>query len=203
MSDIAGAATRVERIYSRYRIAFVTTGILAILAGLLILFWPSGVLRVFAIVIGVYAIAMGVFYLVMGVMGNDLSRMSRVIRIVGGAVALLVGILALVYMGRTTDDLIIFVLGMCLGVLWLTEGVITLMTAIRSKENTTVSLVIGVLAIIAGAAMILLPLYETATILKWVFGLSFVLLGIAQLYRVYSVTRVAKAIGDEVALTIE
>ncbi len=68
MSDIAGAATRVERIYSRYRIAFVTTGILAILAGLLILFWPSGVLRVFAIVICVYAIAMGVFYLVIGVM---------------------------------------------------------------------------------------------------------------------------------------
>ncbi|WRS29726.1 DUF308 domain-containing protein [Actinomycetaceae bacterium MB13-C1-2] len=202
MSGIAGATTRVERVYSRYRVAFTTAGVLAILAGLVILFWPSGVLRVFAIVVGIYAIAMGVFYLVMGIMGNDLSKTSRTIRIVGGAVALLVGVLALVYMDRT-DDLIVLVLGLGLGILWLTEGVITLMSAIRSKNASVASLVIGVLAVIAGAAMILLPLYQTATILKWVFGLSFVLLGIAQIYRVYSVTRVVKAIGDEATLTIE
>lgn len=203
MTDITGTATRIERVYSTYRVAFTTAGILAILAGLLILFWPTGVLRVFAIVIGVYAIVMGVFYMVMGIMGKDLSKFARVVRIVGGVVALLVGILALVYMDRT-DDMIVLVLGLGLGILWLTEGVVTLMAAIKSKDTSVVPLVIGVLAIIAGAAMILLPLYDTAEMIRWVFGLSFILLGVAQLYRVYGVTRANRKIaGEEIAITIE
>ncbi len=191
MSDISVPAAKIERAFQTYRVAFGVAAILAIVAGLVIIFWPTAVLRTIAIVIGIYAIGVGSFYLAMGIWGSGLSTASKVARIAGGGAALLLGILALAYMNRT-DNVIIFVMGFAIGLLWLTEGVITLMSAIKNKDTTTLTLVLGIVAVAAGVAMIMLPLYSTQELLKWMFGISFIALGIAQVIRLYRVGNVAK-----------
>lgn len=191
MSDITFTTSRIEKAFATYRIAFGFAAIMAIVAGLVILFWPTKALDIIAMVIGVYAIGAGAFYLAMGIFGSKLSTGSKAARVLAGIALLVLGILALVYMDGTRNLLVILI-SVAVGILWLTEGAVTFMMAIKSKDTSAVTLVFGIIAIAAGVAMLFLPFYESDAILKWMFGISFIALGIAQILHLVRVGKVAK-----------
>ena len=192
MSDFTPAANRVEQALNKYRVAFAIAGLGAIVAGLLILLWPSAVMSVIAIIIGAYAIIAGVIFLGLGIFGKEQSTSSQIGRILLGAVLLVIGILAFVYM-NTTTNILIMVLGFSVGALWLAQGIVTLMVAVRDSNTNPWTIAFSILAIGAGILSMFTPMFGF-TFLRWLFGLSFVILGSWQVVRAIQMGQVEKTV---------
>ena len=192
MPDFTPATNRIEQALEKYRLAFAIAGLGAIVAGLLILLWPSVVLSVIAIIIGSYAIIAGVIFLGIGIFGKEQSASSKVGRILLGAVLLTIGILAFVYMDATTE-ILTMVLGFSVGVLWFAQGIITLMVGMRDADTSPWTIGFAVLAIAAGVLSMFTPTFGF-TFLRWLFGLSFLILGIWQVVRAVQVGQAQKTV---------
>ena len=192
MSDFTPAASRVEQALNKYRVAFGIAGLGAVVVGLLVLLWPSAVMSVIAIIIGAYAIIAGVVFLGIGVFGKDQSTASQVGRILLGMVLLAIGILAFVYVDAA-QNVLTMVLGFSVGALWLALGVVTLMVAVRTSDTNPWTIAFAVLAIAAGVLSMFTPMFGF-TFLRWLFGLSFLILGSWQVVRAIQMGQVEKTV---------
>ena len=192
MSDFTPAASRVEQALNKYRVAFGIAGLGGVVVGLLVLLWPAAVMSVIAIIIGAYAIIAGVIFLGIGVFGKDQSTSSQVGRILLGVVLLAIGILAFVYM-NTAQNVLTMVLGFSVGALWLALGVVTLMVAVRNSDTNPWTIGFAVLAIAAGILSMFTPMFGF-TFLRWLFGLSFLILGAWQVVRAVQMGQVQRTV---------
>ena len=192
MSDFTPAANRIEQALQKYRLGFAIAGLGAIVAGLLILLWPSVVLSVIAIIIGSYAIIAGVIFLGIGIFGKQQSTASQVGRILLGAVLITIGTLAFVYMDAATNVLTM-VLGFSVGAAWLAQGIITLMIGMRDSDTNPWTIAFAVLAIAAGILSMFTPKFGF-TFLHWLFGLSFLILGIWQVVQAVRIGQAQKTV---------
>ncbi len=190
MSDFSPAAGRIEKAYEQYRMVFAIAGLSAVVVGLFLLFWPAIITLVAAIAIGAYATAAGIFYLASGLFTSDMSTTGKVVRIVLGVALIALGIVALVNMNQT-QGLIIIVLGVVVGLLWLTEGVLSLMVAIKQQNTNAWVIGFAVFAIAAGITSLFAPTFP-AQFLRFLFGFSFLILGASQLVRAYQAGKVSK-----------
>lgn len=194
MSDFTGAASRVEQAYRSYRLAIAVAGTVAIVVGLVILLWPSIALNVIAVTIGAYAVIAGAIYLGIGIFSKQLTVGGRTGRIILGTALLVLGVLSLVFSGATATVLL-WIIAIAVGLAWITEGALTLMAAIRGRQTNTWILIYAVIAILAGVAVLLSPTYgDGITLFRWLFGISFLALGVAQIVRVLAVGRSTVAV---------
>lgn len=187
MSDFSPAANRIEQAYQKYRLGIAVSGTVAVVTGLIILFWPSLALNVIAVIIGAYAVIAGAIYLGIGIFSKTLKSSSKIGRVILGVVLLALGILSLIYSG-TTQTVLLWIIALAVGIAWIAEGALTMMVAIKSKNTSAWVLAYGIFAIVAGIAILMSPLYgDSFDVLRWLFGISFLVLGIAQIVRAVSV----------------
>lgn len=183
MADFADTTNRIQSAYRTYRLTIAVAGTVAVIVGLVVLLWPDIVMQVLAISIGAYAVIGGAIYLGIGAFAKELSGPARAGRIILGVVLLALGVLTLVF-SSTAADVLIWIIAVSVGLAWIAEGSFTLMKAIRTQNTNAWVLAYGIIAILVGLAIVASPTYGGGILLlRLLFGISFIVLGIAQIVR--------------------
>jgi uncharacterized membrane protein HdeD (DUF308 family) len=157
-------------------------GLVAILFGLAALFWPGLVLAVLIVFFGAYALVDGVLAIIAALRSS--ARGMRRLLLIEGAIGILFGILALFWPGLTALTLLYII------AFWaILSGIDRIVMAImlrREIENEWSIALSGVLSVILGIVLILLP---GAGLLAytWLIGLLALAVGIALIYYAFRV----------------
>jgi uncharacterized membrane protein HdeD (DUF308 family) len=152
-------------------------GVVSIVVGLLALAWPGRTLLVLAVLFGVELIVWGIYRLVGAVTFGDESGGARVLWAILGVLSLLLGFYSLRHIVIT-----LLSLGLLLGIFWLVDGIGLVVSAAEHKNmpGRGLSLLSGVLGIIAGLILLVWPAISILT-LAWLAGIWLLVLGITQL----------------------
>lgn len=170
VDDPADALARLGRSWTW----ILGSAVVTLVPGILILVCRMETLHVLAVLIGLYLLAMGVFRFV-AVFARD-EHGERLSGLLLAVLFLLAGVLCLRNPLQT-----ITALSLIVGVVWLVSGVLTLYTAIASKDLPHRGVLVGVavLGIVAGIVVLALPA-ASAQALTRLLGLWLVLLGLAE-----------------------
>ncbi|WAP52241.1 DUF308 domain-containing protein [Arthrobacter sp. ATA002] len=170
--DISELTSRAVR---SIRSGLAVTGVLSILLGVVVLFWPGVTLDVVAFLFGLYFLVSGAIRVIMGIF-TPLSGGLRILNILTGVLIFIVGIVA---MRNPLASLA--VLGMVIGIAWIVEGVMAL-TESESGGSRWYAITYGVISIIAGAVVLFLPVGSLAALVVF-GGIFLVILGIVEVVR--------------------
>jgi hypothetical protein len=157
------------------------TGVLSIILGALVLFWPGATLDVVAVLFGLYFLISGAVRVVTGII-TPLSGGLRVLNILTGVLIFIVGVVA---MRNPLASLA--VLGMVIGIAWIVEGIMAL-TESESGGSRWYAITYGVISILAGAVVLFLPVGSLAALVVF-GGIFLVVLGIVEVVRAFAFGR--------------
>jgi uncharacterized membrane protein HdeD (DUF308 family) len=151
--------------------------VVSIVAGLLSLAWPGPTLLVLAVLFGVELIVWGIYRLVGAVtFGGEAGGGARTLWAILGVLSLLLGFYSLRHIVIT-----LLSLGLLLGIFWLVDGIGLVVSAVehRGMPGRTLSLLSGVLGIIAGLVLLVWPAISILT-LSVLVGIWLLVLGFTQ-----------------------
>lgn len=180
---MSSEATAEKSAVSTVRVTLGLIGLLALIAGILILVWPQKVAEVVVAIIAIYAIVAGVVYAAMGVFSKTRGGWARVGHIVLGIIFVIAGIVALANLGTATGWFAVF-FGIFVGVAWIIEGIVSLST-LGGAGSKGWTIFFAILSIIAGIILITSPLWGAA-VLWLLLGISLAVLGIIQIVRAFT-----------------
>lgn len=180
-------STLLSRASDGVRTAIGVGGLIAVVLGLLIIFFPtkSGAvaMQIVAAVMAAYALVVGVVYIGTSLFSRTLGGWARTGHILLGLLYVIGGVIMMVNLGATAVVLAIF-LSVTIGILWLFEGVLAL-TMLKQSSNKVWTVIYAVISIIAGVVLLLSPILSAITL--WLLlGVSMVVLGIVQVVRAFS-----------------
>ncbi|NGO44725.1 HdeD family acid-resistance protein [Streptomyces ureilyticus] len=149
------------------------SAVATLVPGVLILVWPEGTLHVLAVLIGLYLLVTGAFRFVAAFAREGHERLPGLLLAV---LYVLAGVLCLRNPLQT-----ITALSLIVGLVWLVSGILTLYTALATKDLPHRGVLLGtaVLGIVAGIVVLALPA-ESARALTRLLGLWLVLLALAE-----------------------
>lgn len=162
------------------RTALGIAGVLAIIAGLVIIFQPARAAFVVTAILGVYTIAAGLVYAGLGIFSASKGGWSRIGHIVLGILFVAAGIVAFANLAATTALLAVFV-AVFIGIGWIIEGVVSLST-LGDQKSKIWTVVFAAISIVAGIYLLSTPLWG-AIVLWWVLGIMLVAMGVLNLLR--------------------
>jgi uncharacterized membrane protein HdeD (DUF308 family) len=169
-----------------FRVALGIGGVLAVLAGLLILIWPVKTAMVLTAILAIYVIASGLVYVGLGIFSARKGGWSRIGHIVLGILFVIAGIVAFANLQSTTAWMAVFA-AVFIGVAWIVEGIVSL-TTLPEGGSRVWTVVFAIVSIIAGIYLIMTP-FLGALALWWLLGIAAIALGIAQLIRAFAFGR--------------
>ncbi|MFE1645006.1 HdeD family acid-resistance protein [Microbacterium sp. P01] len=165
------------------RTALGVGGVIALIAGLIIIFQPAAAAQFVTIIIAIYAIVGGLIYAGLGVFAKSMGGWSRVGHIVLGILFIIAGVVAFANLGATTAWLAIFV-AILVGIMWVVEGIVSL-TTLSGSASKGLSIFFAIVSIIAGLYLLFNALLG-AIVLWWLLGIMLVVLGIIQIARAFT-----------------
>lgn len=168
------------------RVAFGVGGVATLAIGLLITFWPGATASAIALLLGIYWVITGVAYLVIAVSAKGLRTGSRVLDVVLGLLMVVAGIIVAANPSESAIVLGVF-LGIYIGVLWLFEGVVTLLQS-GDAPSRGWAICFGIISILAGLSLFTSPLWGIE-LLFWMAGIGLIVLGAVQLVRAFTFGR--------------
>jgi uncharacterized membrane protein HdeD (DUF308 family) len=133
--------------------ALALRGIVALIFGLVVLFWPGLVLTVLAVLFGIYAAVDGVITFVPALRSQERGA-RRTLPLAEGAVGIVAGLVAILWPGLTSSGLVYVIAGWAL-----VTGVLKILTAILLRaevENGWLLAGSGALSALFGVLLILL-----------------------------------------------
>src|SRR5215210_5841746 len=163
MSNEGRYRQRLNTFAANWR-ALALRGLVALLFGLVVLFWPGLVFAVLALLFGIYAVVDGAITFVPALRSSD-RGVRRWLPLTEGAVGVIAGLVALLLSGMTGKGLVYVIVGWALA-----TGMLKILTAILLRaevENRwllagsgTLSVLFGILlAVLAGSDVpFLIPL---------------------------------------------
>ncbi|MGO4749243.1 HdeD family acid-resistance protein [Streptomyces sp. 2MCAF27] len=155
----------------------VTTGVIAIALGVMVLAWPGETLAVLGALFGAYLLVTGIFQLA-GAFGAHVPGHLRVLSFISGALAVLLGLLC--FRGPAQS---ILLLALWIGFAWLIRGVMMTAAAI-SQEGLPArgwQIFLGVISMLAGIILIVAP-FGSITALAVVAGIWLLALGVIEVF---------------------
>ncbi|PFG18589.1 HdeD family acid-resistance protein [Serinibacter salmoneus] len=173
-----------------FRTALGITGLVAFVIGLLILVWPGRTAMVATALIAVYALVLAVIYLGIGIFTKGMTTWPRIGHLLLGIVFAVAGVVALANLAAATA-VVAVVVAVMIGVAWLVEGVVSLVT-LGDKSSKGWTIFFAVVSIIAGLVLIITPLMS-AVALWWLLAIGLMVLGVVQIVRAFSIGRAVKA----------
>lgn len=169
---------------ARVRIAIGIGGILAVILGLFIVFYPASTgvaaMKVIAGAVGVYAVIVGAVYAGVAIFGKAMTGWNRTGPILVGVLYIIGGVIVLFNVAVAGAALAVL-LSLLLGVLWIVEGVLTFVGVSRGGGSMW-RVIFGVVSVVAGATLVVTPLVGFVT-MWWLLGVSLIVLGILQVVR--------------------
>ncbi|GGD24578.1 hypothetical protein GCM10010915_00650 [Microbacterium faecale] len=171
----------------------MTTSIVSLIFGALMLIWPVKSAMIVAILVAVYAIIGGLLHLAHGVLSQGTGRWTRVGFVALGLVFIAAGVLAFGSLGTTTLLLAVIVTTF-IGAAWIIDGIVALFS-LRLKDPVLPrgdkahkgwTIFYAVVGVVAGVAVVASPLF--AALWLWLlFGASLIVLGIGGIIRAASI----------------
>jgi len=162
------------------RVGLAVGGILAALAGILILVWPVHTALVLTVIVAIYAITVGLVYAGTGIWSRGKTGWARAGYIVLGLVFVIAGVVALLNI-RATTLVLATVLGILVAVMWIADGIVAF-TTLRDAPNTAWAVVYAVLSLVAGFVLLFSPA-RGITLIYLLIGIALIVLGVAQVVR--------------------
>lgn len=163
------------------RTGMVVTGVLSVVLGALVLFWPGATLDVIAVLFGLYFVVAGAVRVVTGLVTPLLGGL-RVLNILIGLLLLIAGVAAIRNPLASLSVLALFI-----GIAWIVEGIMSL-TEVESGGSRWYAIIYGIVSIIAGVVVLFLPVSSLAALVIF-GGIALVVLGIVEVVRAFSFGR--------------
>lgn len=160
--------------------AFAISGVVALVLGLLLLFWPTKTLAVVAIFLGINFLITGGVKVAVGIFSHSLSAGMRVLDILLGLFVMVAGIIALRNSAATGEALLVFTV-ILIGIGWIFEGIIA-MTEAGKGPTRLWAIVFAVISVLAGIMVLAVPAW-TAMWLLLMTAIMLIILGIVGLVR--------------------
>ncbi|MBW5483050.1 HdeD family acid-resistance protein [Streptomyces bambusae] len=159
----------------------LSSAIVTLVFGILVLVWPGETLHVLAVLIGLYLLLAGLFRFVAAFGRHEHG--DRWAGLLMAVVYVVAGVLVLRGPEKTVT-----VLALLLGVVWLVSGMLGAYRAIVDKglPHRGFTFGVAVLGIAAGVVVLCLPI-ESAVALTRLLGLWLVLLGVAEVVVAFAV----------------
>jgi len=168
------------------RTALGISGTIGVILGIVLLFWPEKTIAVLAIFLGIYFLIAGVLRLGVGIFSRGMRGGARALNIILGVLLIFVGVVALKNVSAAAVTLVIFAVAF-IGVGWIIEGIMALAEAGRSG-STGWSIAFGILSIIAGIVVLVLPVSSAAFLLLFA-AFALIILGIIGIVRAFTFGR--------------
>ena len=150
-------------------------GLLALVAGILLLVWPDRTLLLVGVIIGVYLVAFGVLELIRAFSATGLLAMERVIPATLGLLAVGAGTVAI-----TRPSSSVLAVALAAGIYLIVAGLAAVVSAIREPGARGASAVLGVVNLAAGIVVVAWP-DVTVTVVAVVIGIALTLRGVAEI----------------------
>lgn len=168
------------------RTALAVSGAVALILGIVLLFWPEKTLSVLAIFLGINFLIVGIMRLGVGVFARGMRGGSRTLNVVLGILLIFAGVVALKNVSAAAVTLVVFAVAF-IGVSWIIDGAVALAEAGRSSSSP-LSIAFGILSIIAGIVVLVLPA-SSAVFLLFFAAFALIVLGILGLVRAFTFGR--------------
>ncbi|UAJ81674.1 DUF308 domain-containing protein [Leifsonia sp. ZF2019] len=162
------------------RVALGISGTVALIIGIIIVFWPKTAAVGLTVLIAISLLVSGLAYLSIGIFATGLSGGSRALDIVFGVLLVIAAIVAFANLGATTAFLAVF-LGILVGIAWIVEGAVTL-AQLGDSPSRGWAVFFGILSIVAGIVLLFTPLWGIV-VLFVLTGISLIVLGVIQIVR--------------------
>ncbi|MET0693399.1 MAG: DUF308 domain-containing protein [Propionibacteriaceae bacterium] len=172
-NDLAGSATDPTPRHTGLRVAI---GIISIVIGILVIARPVNTLVFVAVLFGIQLLILGIVRIVLGV--TAASGGLRVLSIVLGALTVIAGIICFF---RPNASLLLIAILLAAG--WIAEGISDLVRAFshgRSGGEKVFSVLLGVVAIIAGLVVAIFP-GPSLVLLAQTAGVALLIIGVITL----------------------
>lgn len=172
--------TEVKSLFKSIRVALAVSGVIALIAGIVLLVWPQKSAVIVTAIFATYLIIAGLVYIGLGIFSGAKGGWSRVGHIVLGLVYIVAGVIAYANLGAAAATLALIVV-IFIGISWIVDGVVAL--SLLGHDGSRVwTLLYALLSIIAGIIVLFSPVI--AGLAFWLLlGISLVALGIVQIVR--------------------
>lgn len=170
----------------------LVSGILAVILGVLILAWPGESIVVAAILFGIYLLLTGVSQVIFA-FSLGVSAGGRVLLFIGGAAALVLGLLSIRQLWTGDVALVVLLLAIWVGIGFVFRGVATAVSAISDPAlpGRGWAIFFGVVSLLAGIVMLVSP-FGSLGVLMLVVGIWLIVLGVSEVLAAFSVRNAMK-----------
>lgn len=172
-----------EKAVNGLRMAFGISGAVALILGIVLLFWPTKTLAVVAVFLGINFLITGAVKVATGIFSHSLSGGLRILDILLGLFIMVAGIIALRNSAATGEALLIFTVIM-IGIGWIIEGIIAMVEAGKGSSRLWAT-VFGVISVIAGFMVLAVPGWTAAWLLL-ITAIMLIILGVVGLLRAFT-----------------
>jgi uncharacterized membrane protein HdeD (DUF308 family) len=161
-------------------------GLTSLIIGVIAIAWPGKTTLVVAILFAIWLIVTGIFDVIRG-FGRGLSGGMRALLFIGGALSLILGLLAIRSIFQAVE-----ILGIFVGIAFLFRGFAGIFMAFEQKEGRGWNIFGGLVMLLGGFFMLAYPI-TTIAVLVWVVGIWLVVGGIFEIIAAFRLKSLAKA----------
>ncbi len=165
---------RLSTLAANWR-ALALRGLVALLFGLVVLFWPGLVLAVLAVLFGIYALVDGAITFVPALRSSDRDA-QRSLPVAEGVVGIIAGLVALLWPGLSASGLVYVIAGWAVA-----TGVLKILSAIALRaevENGWLLAGSGALSVLFGTVLVVLARSDLPFLAPFI-GVFAVVVGLA------------------------
>lgn len=162
------------------RVALGISGAVALIIGIIIVFWPKTAAVGLTVLIAISLLVSGISYLGIGFFAKGIGGGARALDIVFGILLVIAASVAFANLSGTTAFLAVFI-GILVGIAWIVEGAVAL-AQLGDSPSRGWSIFFGLLSIVAGVVLLFSPLWGIV-VLFVLAGISLIVLGIVQIVR--------------------
>jgi uncharacterized membrane protein HdeD (DUF308 family) len=184
-TDMTGQTqTMMEGLADHWGLVFAM-GVVSILAGILAIAWPGATIITVAIFFAAWLFISGIVSVIQS-FTRDGDTGMRVLNVIIGALSVIVGF-ALLRSPFQSVEVVIFVIG----IFWVTQGIITFISAFGREQGRGWALFSGILGILAGIVILVYPISSALTLALF-GGIWLIILGAMQLYGAWQLRGLSK-----------
>lgn len=177
---MSAVGTETASLFRSIRISLAVSGVLALIAGIVLLVWPVKSAIIITGIIAAYLIVAGIVYIGLGIFSAKKGGWARVGHIVLGVLYIVAGVIAFANLQSATVTLALVTV-IFIGISWIIDGVVAL--TLLGKDGSRVwTLLYALLSIVAGAIVLFSPI-STGIVLWLILGISLVAMGLVQIIR--------------------
>lgn len=179
-------STAAKSVFKSIRVSLAVAGVLALVAGIVLLVWPVKSLVIVTAIFASYLVIAGLVYVGLGIFSHTKGGWARVGHLVLGVLYIAAGVVAFVNLTAATVTLALVVV-IFIGISWIVDGFVAL-SLLGTDGSRVWTVLYAILSIVAGIIVLFSPLI--AGLSFWLLlGFALIVLGILQIVRAITLGR--------------